>query len=71
MDTRNWESLNTIRFPVRTLFDVEWIDIDQVDSPLDNLREQGFSNGAARFARGKESGLEKENCILPVRMVAS
>ncbi|MEJ7738213.1 MAG: alkaline phosphatase PhoX [Chitinophagaceae bacterium] len=53
MDTRNWESLNTIRFPVRTLFDVEWIDIDQVDSPLDNLREQGFSNGAARFARGE------------------
>jgi len=32
---------------------VEWIDIDGVDSPDDDLRFRGYENGAARFARGE------------------
>jgi uncharacterized protein len=32
---------------------VEWVDLNDVDSPSDDLRMQGFSKGAARFARGE------------------
>jgi secreted PhoX family phosphatase len=39
--------------PLRTDFDVEWIDIDNVESPEDDLRYRGFDKGAARFARGE------------------
>jgi secreted PhoX family phosphatase len=50
LDTRNWEA-QSVRpgapFPVR------WIDIDNVLAPQDDLRFQGFANGAARFARGE------------------
>lgn len=52
-DTRNWESLTTPKFPLREKMDVEWIDIHNVESPEDDLRIQGFSNGAAVFARGE------------------
>jgi secreted PhoX family phosphatase len=49
-DTRNWTE-NVITqgkaYPVR------WIDIDDVDSPDNDLRFRGFSKGAARFARGE------------------
>lgn len=60
-DTRNWTS------PIETLFpwthdivpvgeklDVEWVDIENVESPKDDLRKQGYHDkGAARFARGE------------------
>ena len=60
-DTRNWTS------PIETLFpwthdivpvgeklDVEWVDIENVESPTDDLRKQGYHDkGAARFARGE------------------
>ncbi|MBT4098738.1 MAG: DUF839 domain-containing protein [Gemmatimonadetes bacterium] len=49
-DTRNWES-TTIR-PGQAL-EVYWIDIDHVESPENDLRLQGYSKGAARFARGE------------------
>lgn len=52
-DTRNWESLKTPKFPLRQALDVEWIDLNQVESPEDDLRYQGFNNGAACFARGE------------------
>jgi uncharacterized protein len=52
-DTRNWESLTTPKFPLRTPMDVEWIDLDNVESPEDDLRYQGFNKGAAVFARGE------------------
>jgi hypothetical protein len=52
-DTRNWESLTTPKFPLRQKMDVVWIDITNVESPEDDLRMQGFNNGAARFARGE------------------
>lgn len=52
-DTRNWPLLNKPNFPSTQLFDVEWIDIEDVESPRDDLRGQGFAKGAARFARGE------------------
>ena len=52
-DTRNWESLTTPKFPMREPLEVEWIDIENVESPEDDLRYQGFNNGAACFARGE------------------
>lgn len=52
-DTRNWEELDQASFPVARLFDVTWVDIEDVESPKDNLRYQGFEKGAARFARGE------------------
>jgi len=33
--------------------DVEWIDLDDVEAPDDDLRYRGFEAGAARFARGE------------------
>ncbi|QHT71001.1 DUF839 domain-containing protein [Rhodocytophaga rosea] len=52
-DTRNWKLLETAKMPLRTDVEVEWIDIDNVESPEDDLRYRGFDKGAARFARGE------------------
>ena len=49
-DTRNWEGV-TVR-PGDELA-VGWIDLDDVESPMDDLRLRGFAQGAARFARGE------------------
>jgi secreted PhoX family phosphatase len=49
-DSRNWGSLQMskgIEYPC------EWIDLDDVESPKDDLRQRGFSQGAALFARGE------------------
>jgi hypothetical protein len=51
LDMRNWESAGAIA--QGTLMDVEWIDLDNVASPQDDLRTRGFAAGAARFARGE------------------
>lgn len=40
-------------------FDVSWIDLNDVESPDDSLRQQGFENGAARFIR--EEGIHWGN----------
>ena len=50
VDTRNW---NYQMIRVGQAMDVRWIDIVNVESPEDDLRHQGFSNGAAMFARGE------------------
>jgi hypothetical protein len=50
-DLRNWSEGTA--FPVGTRFDVEWITLDIVEAPADDLRHRGFSAGAARFARGE------------------
>jgi len=50
LDTRNWES-PTIKEGQQ--MDVEWIDLDNIDNPNDDLRFRGFEDGAARFARGE------------------
>lgn len=50
-DTRNFQQ-RTIRASQK--FDVEWVDMKDVESPDDDLRYQGFyDSGAARFARGE------------------
>lgn len=36
-----------------TVFDVDWMDLDDIESPEDDLRYRGFDAGAARFARGE------------------
>jgi len=51
-DTRNWPD-NTESFEQRKRYATEWVDLDQVDSPQDDLRYRGFEKGAARFARGE------------------
>ncbi|MDT7829328.1 DUF839 domain-containing protein [Pricia sp. S334] len=50
LDTRNWEGP---LFPLNEPIEVEWLDIDDVVSPKDDLRFRGFEMGAARFARGE------------------
>ncbi len=50
LDTRNWDEPNmALNKPVQ----VHWINIDNVLSPEDTLRQEGFDAGAARFARGE------------------
>jgi secreted PhoX family phosphatase len=49
-DTRNWERLE---MHLNQDYAVRWIDIDNVESPEDDLRVQGFEKGAALFARGE------------------
>ncbi len=51
-DTRNWPDTPT-PLPTRQPLAVSWIDIDNVESPDDDLRIKGFEAGAARFARGE------------------
>jgi uncharacterized protein len=53
LDTRNWERLTTPKLPVGQKLEVEWLDMDQVEAPKDDLRYRGFEQGAARFARGE------------------
>lgn len=50
-DTRNWTSDGLISSGSRHA--VHWIDLEDVESPGDDLRYQGFDAGAARFARGE------------------
>jgi len=52
-DTRNWEELGTEQMEIRKPYEVEWLDIDGVEAPEDDLRFRGFEQGAARFARGE------------------
>jgi secreted PhoX family phosphatase len=49
-DLRNWE-----RVAVRPgdKLDAEWMDLDAIDAPEDDLRTRGFAAGAARFARNE------------------
>ena len=51
LDTRNWETHGA---NVGDSFAVKWVDIENVESPEDDLRYQGVDvKGAARFARGE------------------
>jgi len=49
-DTRNWHGAT---FPLRTWANARWIDLDNVDSPKDDLRQRGAAAGASVFARGE------------------
>ncbi len=50
LDTRNWD-VQTMK--VGGQEQVEWLDIDNVLAPEDDLRYRGFNKGAACFARGE------------------
>ncbi|CAN5868009.1 PhoX family phosphatase [soil metagenome] len=52
-DTRNWESLTGPKVEKGKSLAVEWLDIDDVESPEDDLRYRGLKQGAAVFARGE------------------
>jgi secreted PhoX family phosphatase len=39
--------------PVGAPLEVEWVDLEDVESPGDDLRRQGFARGAAAFSRGE------------------
>jgi len=52
LDTRNWEPQRTMDagLPIA----VEWVDMEDIESPTDELRMWGFyAKGCARFARGE------------------
>jgi secreted PhoX family phosphatase len=49
-DSRNWHAADWTMGGSRA---VRWIDLDEVESPKDDLRERGYQAGAARFARGE------------------
>jgi secreted PhoX family phosphatase len=51
LDTRNHGDYATV-LPGKVL-EVEWIDLDDVLAPEDDLRYRGYGLGAARFARGE------------------
>ena len=40
-------------FPVATPMPVDWVNLDDVTAPADDLRHRGRSRGAAAFARGE------------------
>ncbi len=52
-DTRNWPETGEPKLRVGEYLDVEWIDMDDVESPKDDLRARGYTAGAARFARAE------------------
>ncbi len=49
-DTRNW---NGAAMPVGMAYRVSWADLDQVESPGDDLRQRAAAKGAALVARGE------------------
>ncbi len=53
MDTRNWNKDTANPFPVNEARKVRWMDIDDVESPADDLRRRGHKMGGTRFARGE------------------
>lgn len=55
LDSRNWNAPSGAGQTV-SLDDklpVEWIDMDDVEAPKDDLRKRGYKAGATRFARGE------------------
>ena len=57
-DTRNWNEVSIRPSHSAT---VRWIDLDDVDNPMDDLRKRAQAKGAAIFARGEGMwfGLDK------------
>lgn len=49
-DSRNWSGAT---LPLRQWRPVDWVDLDHVDAPDDDLRLRGHVRGAVRFARGE------------------
>lgn len=51
LDTRNWHFFRDV--PLRRELPVTWVDLEEVESPNNDLRYQGHEKGAAVFARGE------------------
>lgn len=51
-DTRNWPGAK-MQFPIGKPKEVEWIDLEDADSEVLDLRHRGRAKGAAVFARGE------------------
>jgi len=49
-DSRNW---NKQQMKVNQWFDAQWVDLDNPESPEDDLRVRGHELGATLFARGE------------------
>lgn len=62
LDTRNWDRHRTVE--VGEKLPVRWIDLENVDSPSDDLRFQGHAKGCARFARGEGMWLGRDGIYL-------
>lgn len=50
LDTRNWQDK---QIDLNDNLHCEWIDLDDPESPKDDLRQRGHAEGAALFARGE------------------
>ncbi|WP_019961729.1 alkaline phosphatase PhoX [Woodsholea maritima] len=58
LDTRNWEdSPETIT--LHTWMDVEWVDLEDIHNPNNDLATRGIALGAARFTRGEGAWFDK------------
>lgn len=62
-DTRNWKELDAPEVEIGKKYAVEWIDIDEVESPHDDMRYRAFDKGAARFARGEGVWFGDNECF--------
>ncbi|MEZ4773981.1 MAG: DUF839 domain-containing protein [Bacteroidia bacterium] len=61
-DTRNWKEIPGRKFPRNTPLPVEWVDLDNIDAPEDDLRIRGYTKGAAIFGRGEGMWFGVEEC---------
>ncbi|MEQ8882249.1 MAG: DUF839 domain-containing protein, partial [Cyclobacteriaceae bacterium] len=52
-DSRNWQEESNDVMPLNEKLDVEWMDLDNIQSPENDLRLRGYESGAIRFARGE------------------
>lgn len=61
-DSRNWNAADWTMGAMRA---AKWIDLNEVESPEDDLRRRGYEAGAARFARGEgiHLGLRKQGGV--------
>ena len=60
-DLRNWPANNAAPFPVGFPTAIEWIDLDDIQSPANDLRNRAFEAGAAQFARGEGMWFGKQS----------
>lgn len=62
-DTRNWGA-EAAYFPFAKPLEVRWIDLDDPESPKDDLRYRGVKAGAVPFARGEGAWAGKDGIYL-------
>ncbi len=58
-DTRNWPGTK-VQFPIGEGLPVRWIDLDDPESPADDLRIRGTAMGAVPFGRGEGAWTTEE-----------